>query len=63
MYISGKGGILLMEVIENRDEMSTCNNCLNRKAWAEVVININGINVKLCSNCRKEMMKQLIDIF
>lgn len=52
-----------MEVIENRDEMSTCNNCLNRKAWAEVVININGINVKLCSNCRKEMMKQLIDIF
>lgn len=51
-----------MEVTKNHDEMSSCNSC-NQQMWAEVIININGFKVRLCSSCRKEMMKQLIDIF
>lgn len=51
-----------MEVIKNCDEMSACNNCLDRQTWAEVIINIGGLNVRLCSSCRKEMMKKLIEI-
>lgn len=52
-----------MKVIKNQDEMSACNNCLDRQMWAEVIIKINGLNVKLCFSCRKELMKKLINEF
>jgi hypothetical protein len=50
-----------MKVERNKDEMSSCNNCLNRTTWAEVNININGSILKLCSTCRKELMIKLIN--
>lgn len=50
-----------MEVRENKDEMSACNNCLDRATWAQVIINVGGTNFKLCERCKKEMMKQIID--
>lgn len=50
-----------MEVKKNKDEMSACNNCLDRQVWAETIIVVGGMSIKLCSSCRKEMMKQLID--
>lgn len=52
-----------MEVKKNQDEMSACNNCLDRQMWAEVILVIGGMSVKLCKQCRKEMMKKLIDTF
>lgn len=52
-----------MKVIKNKDEMSTCNNCLNRNLWAEVILKVGSVNIKLCSNCRKVLMKELINEF
>jgi hypothetical protein len=52
-----------MNVSRNKDEMSACNNCLDRAMWAQVVIVIGGMSIRLCENCRKEMMKQLIEEF
>lgn len=54
---------VLMKVIKNKDEMSACNNCLDRQIWAQAIIVVGGMSIKLCETCRKEMMKQLIDKF
>lgn len=50
-----------MKVIKNMDSMSNCINCVTR--WAEVIIFIEGIEITLCSVCRKELMKEIIDKF
>lgn len=52
-----------MEVIKNMDEMSACNNCLDRKIWAETIIVVGGMSIKLCESCRKELMIKLINTY
>lgn len=54
------GGIIL-KVERNKDDMSVCNDCLDRHVWAETIIVIGGMSLKLCQRCRKELMTQLID--
>lgn len=50
-----------IKVDKNKDEMSACNSCLDRQVWAETIINVGGMAIKLCQNCRKELMKQIVD--
>ncbi|WP_273125770.1 hypothetical protein [Bacillus weihaiensis] len=50
-----------MIVEKNNDEMSICNECLDRQMHAEIIIVIGGMNIKLCTYCRKDLMRQLID--
>jgi NAD-dependent SIR2 family protein deacetylase len=52
-----------MDVKINMDEMSSCNECLDRAVWAQVIITVGGMSIKLCENCRKELMKKLVEEF
>jgi hypothetical protein len=51
-----------MKTTEYKGEMSTCDNCFTRVT--EVIINVGELrHFELCNQCRKELMKQLIDKF
>lgn len=48
-----------MEIKLNTDELSSCNECLNREEAAEVIITVSGLSLKLCKTCKLQLVEAL----